>query len=306
MGDDHMIQLDADVRNADWIKTLSWDLPTEIDSFWKIIGEDPAAGWAHFQTLPAFEPMPQDLRVEVERRLSIEGLTEHLAGKHDQKTHGKGGGAAPTSNVPPKAGPAATAAFVNSQSARFHAEGGTIEAFTGKTDLYKERAEVANLYNRFERDNPYGAASKGEQRAHFGIQMTSAALQNDAVPGPGAERRGVIARTPDGHVAGAVLYLHRPGSPAINVEFLGSTGVMHGTGSALMAPVIKDAASRGLGLGGMSAATARPMWNRLGAQPMSPLATGNVRTSVTDDFLRHGMVEGVLPSTVAGIAAGLD
>jgi hypothetical protein len=69
-------------ETADWIKTLHWDLPTTPEGFlWAIGGVDKLD---HFMTLPAAQAMPDDLKVAI----SGLDLTKHLAGKHDQSTHG--------------------------------------------------------------------------------------------------------------------------------------------------------------------------------------------------------------------------
>ena len=52
--------IDSDQRNADWIRTLHWDLPTDKDTFLTVIGGESAL--AHFMTLPAAEAMPPELR----------------------------------------------------------------------------------------------------------------------------------------------------------------------------------------------------------------------------------------------------
>ena len=59
------INIDADQRNADWLKTLSWDLPTDKDVFLAVIGGEAALD--HFMTLPAAEAMPTDLRGELHK-----------------------------------------------------------------------------------------------------------------------------------------------------------------------------------------------------------------------------------------------
>jgi hypothetical protein len=57
--DGSRINIDADQRNADWIKTLQWDLPTDKESFLAAIGGE--SELAHFMTLPAAEAMPPQL-----------------------------------------------------------------------------------------------------------------------------------------------------------------------------------------------------------------------------------------------------
>ena len=65
------INIDADIENADWLRSLSWDLPTEPDIFLAIIkraGMTDAESVRAFMTLPASRPMPSDLRAELARR----------------------------------------------------------------------------------------------------------------------------------------------------------------------------------------------------------------------------------------------
>ncbi len=55
-----MYNIDSDIRNADWLKTRSWDLPAEKEEFLATIGGPEAI--PHFLTLPAAEAMPAELR----------------------------------------------------------------------------------------------------------------------------------------------------------------------------------------------------------------------------------------------------
>lgn len=68
-----MLHADDDPRNADWTKTIVWDLPTDADRFIRaVLGEEEdrqRLAWLHFKTLPTYEAMPDDLREAVERRL---------------------------------------------------------------------------------------------------------------------------------------------------------------------------------------------------------------------------------------------
>ena len=56
------VNIDADLRNADWIRTRTWDLPTDKDMFLAVIAPTPLE---HFMTLPAAEAMPDKLRMEL-------------------------------------------------------------------------------------------------------------------------------------------------------------------------------------------------------------------------------------------------
>jgi len=64
---DIVLNLDEDPNNADWIKTLSWDLPQDVDEFldWLASGRGPGTLQSqveHFMTLPAAVPMPEAIR----------------------------------------------------------------------------------------------------------------------------------------------------------------------------------------------------------------------------------------------------
>jgi hypothetical protein len=45
-------------ESADWIKSLSWDLPTNVDEFLRALG---SMSVEHFMTLPASKAMPAEL-----------------------------------------------------------------------------------------------------------------------------------------------------------------------------------------------------------------------------------------------------
>jgi hypothetical protein len=59
-----MINLDNNIRNSDWIKHETWDLPTTVEGVLRVIGG--ADKWEHFKTLPAYKPMPESLRHDVD------------------------------------------------------------------------------------------------------------------------------------------------------------------------------------------------------------------------------------------------
>lgn len=52
--------LDEDQANADWVKTMSWDLPTTPDAFLAVIGGP--GRLSDFMGLPAAQAMPGPLR----------------------------------------------------------------------------------------------------------------------------------------------------------------------------------------------------------------------------------------------------
>lgn len=60
LDDDEVIWVDRDIRDADWLRSMSWDLPTNVDDFLYAIGGRKRL--AHFLTLPAAQAMPDDLR----------------------------------------------------------------------------------------------------------------------------------------------------------------------------------------------------------------------------------------------------
>lgn len=57
-----------DIRNEDWLRTMGWDLPTDLDGFLNACGRT-AEQVRHFLTLPAAEAMPPALRVQVQHWL---------------------------------------------------------------------------------------------------------------------------------------------------------------------------------------------------------------------------------------------
>ena len=58
-----MLRLDADVRNADWVKTCTWDLPTTLEELLVTIGGK--SGIPRLLASPAAEAMPPALRAQV-------------------------------------------------------------------------------------------------------------------------------------------------------------------------------------------------------------------------------------------------
>ena len=73
-----VIDIDADLRNADWLRTMVWDIlpmgdETELDAFLRVVGvDDPKEDGAKakvdkFMTLPAAEAMPESLKGELKK-----------------------------------------------------------------------------------------------------------------------------------------------------------------------------------------------------------------------------------------------
>ena len=93
--EDYIIDLDADIENADWIRSLSWDLPRDpAIAFPFLCGSgtyaEQKANWDHLLTLPAAKPMPPEVRAGIEALLA-ESQTAEAA--HEA--------AAPTDTVTP-------------------------------------------------------------------------------------------------------------------------------------------------------------------------------------------------------------
>ena len=63
-GEKKLTNVDSNERESDWVKSLSWDLPNTAENLIKAIGG--LDNWEKFKTLPAFIPMPEKLKTEVE------------------------------------------------------------------------------------------------------------------------------------------------------------------------------------------------------------------------------------------------
>ena len=57
------VNVDAEQRNADWIKVAFWDLPEDKATFLAVIGGE--SQLEHFLSLPAAEAMPAKLKMEL-------------------------------------------------------------------------------------------------------------------------------------------------------------------------------------------------------------------------------------------------
>lgn len=80
--------------NADWIKTLAWDLPTDPDELTDLFGE---RWWERLSRLPAWQAAPLSVKMAVPAQIvkfapGLRPVLKHLQGQHDQMKHGKGGG----------------------------------------------------------------------------------------------------------------------------------------------------------------------------------------------------------------------
>ena len=71
---ENITNIDSGESNSDWIKGLSWDLPTTAKNFIDSVGGPDK--WEHFQTLPAFLAMPEELKTEVESYLKDKKVAE--------------------------------------------------------------------------------------------------------------------------------------------------------------------------------------------------------------------------------------
>lgn len=81
-----MINLDRDQRNADWIKTLSWEYPTDAEQFLHFIGGP--ENLAHFMTLPVAEQMPPSLRAELSE-IGSGSKADFTPSLHPRDEHGR-------------------------------------------------------------------------------------------------------------------------------------------------------------------------------------------------------------------------
>lgn len=57
-----IIRIDEHIENADWIKTLHWDLPTTVEELIELFGRDRLPG---LLTVPAAQAMPPELRTQI-------------------------------------------------------------------------------------------------------------------------------------------------------------------------------------------------------------------------------------------------
>jgi len=82
-----IVDLDADIEDADWIKTLSWDLPTDPGELAQLFGPD---WYSYLSSLPAWKAAPPEVRnansVLVKLAPGLRPVLKH--GHHDQSTHG--------------------------------------------------------------------------------------------------------------------------------------------------------------------------------------------------------------------------
>jgi len=82
-----IIEIDNNDSNADWIKSLRWDLPTDPDELERLFGY----GWRErMESLPVWLAAPDSVK---------NGLSKHLGSKHDQKTHGTWAGGSSESGL---------------------------------------------------------------------------------------------------------------------------------------------------------------------------------------------------------------
>jgi len=63
-----MIDIDGNLENSDWTKSRYWGLPTTLDGLLSVIGFS-SDSVEKFLSLPAAKPMPEELRLEVDKYL---------------------------------------------------------------------------------------------------------------------------------------------------------------------------------------------------------------------------------------------
>lgn len=176
---------------------------------------------------------------------------KHLAGKHDQRTHGSGGHGHSGDLQ-------AVADKIKEKTAALEASGGEIFAASDEDiEMAKESVEtIAGMMDTSIDDDP-------------GLQMTQNALEPSSYT-PGIPQQVLIATEGDtGSVAGAIRVEHTPAygisekkaetvddpvdalvelPPVTTIAYLGTTGTADGAGSALFGAALKVAAKRKEGM----------------------------------------------------------
>ena len=84
------------MENADWIKTLSWDMPTTVEGMaaafgpdWRATAVDQVSWLAAPESLKVFEASPA---VVIKFAPGLKPILKHYAGRYDQQTHGNWAG----------------------------------------------------------------------------------------------------------------------------------------------------------------------------------------------------------------------
>ena len=179
--------------------------------------------------------------------LATTKVEKHQAGKHDQKTHGKGGGG---------------------KSSVFYESGGEVSnALSLNARELKEAQITLELM-----EDVIGDEFKSDE----GVKFTKFALESDL-----GDTKVIIAKTEDG-LAGAISYnemskeiIDSVGTylptespePHMYIQYLGSTGLVDGTGTALADAVFQEAADKGLGVMLESASVgATAFWEKIGLE----------------------------------------
>jgi SPP1 gp7 family putative phage head morphogenesis protein len=174
-------------------------------------------------------------------------VQKHAPGKHDQKTHGKGGGG---------------------KSSVFYESGGELSnALSLNARELKEAQITLELM-----EDVIGDEFKSDE----GVKFTKFALESDL-----GDTKVIIAKTEDG-LAGAISYnemskeiIDSVGTylptespePHMYIQYLGSTGLVDGTGTALADAVFQEAADKGLGVMLESASVgATAFWEKIGLE----------------------------------------
>ena len=173
-------------------------------------------------------------------------VQKHAPGKHDQKTHGRGGG----------------------KSSVFYESGGELSnALSLNARELKEAQITLELM-----EDVIGDEFKSDE----GVKFTKFALESDL-----GDTKVIIAKTEDG-LAGAISYnemskeiIDSVGTylptespePHMYIQYLGSTGLVDGTGTALADAVFQEAADKGLGVMLESASVgATAFWEKIGLE----------------------------------------
>jgi hypothetical protein len=131
---------------------------------------------------------------------------------------------------------------ITENAKRFHGAGGTVEELNGadnKAELRRiDRTELVDLRNRLIEAN---GGKPLPDRVEKGFQLAHIAASN-GLKNPAAKIR--IARTAEGHIAAISASHPRGHLGGHHLAFMGSTGITHGAGSALMQEIARDASQR--------------------------------------------------------------
>ncbi len=277
--------IDADERDADWLKTRRWLLPRDPERFLRAIGG--ADRLDDFMKRPAAEMTPDSLLAALHVSIAkLDFFTEDgvVHPIRDSEGYDSSIGDRTDRPGPSKENPMwprqADARRMTDQQVRrvgryiakyrnrFLAAGGRIKPMAGPTERYEARRKVEDLRV---------ALGIRSARQTSGVGFTTIALTN--------YNRVNIAYTANGDVAGAhgsragtdVIPSRPPGpgswsrgteAESIGHGYFASTGILPGTGSALAAEYIRQSATSDKAAVISPVPDAQPFWKSMGFAPM--------------------------------------